>query len=127
MNSADVPRIGIKSHLRTEIFPGEGACVISPRRTMVLRGAAAERLLPLLDGTRTLAELVGEVNSELPAATVGQLLGRLAEAKMIRYRSGAPPEGYAATEAYWDLAGLDGPRVSAELGDGEMEDRKSVV
>ncbi|MFC7386079.1 TOMM precursor leader peptide-binding protein [Sphaerisporangium rhizosphaerae] len=112
--AATAPRIGFKSHLRPEIIPGEAVYLVSARGTTALSGRPAEVLAPLLDGTRTLAEIHEQASRELPAAQVGQVLGRMAKANLVGHRASTCPADPAA-EAYWDLAGLDGSRAPAAL------------
>jgi bacteriocin biosynthesis cyclodehydratase domain-containing protein len=122
MGSATAPLIGFKSHMRIETIPGAGTLLISARGTIMLSGTSADRLVPLLDGTRTLAELLDEVSPDLSAGQVGRVLGQLTEANLIGYRPPvSPPDHNAAAIAYWDLARLDGARVDRELTERGLE------
>ncbi|MFI6292807.1 TOMM precursor leader peptide-binding protein [Nonomuraea sp. NPDC050790] len=108
--TADRP-IAFKRHLRAETVPGEGVFLVSARGTIALSGTGIDRLAPLLNGTRSLGQLERELAPELPARRVGSLLGRLADADLIAYRSrSGTPAG-----AYWDLAGLDADEVATGL------------
>jgi ribosomal protein S12 methylthiotransferase accessory factor len=110
--------VGFKSHVRAERLPGGAAFLISERGTTRLSGKSADLLVPLLDGTRSLVEIVREVSAELPAGQVGQVLGRLASANLIGHRPPARTRGGdTAAEAYWDLAGLDGANVTRRAAD----------
>ncbi|HEY7483585.1 MAG TPA: TOMM precursor leader peptide-binding protein [Streptosporangiaceae bacterium] len=106
------PLVGFKRHLRAETVPGEAVYVISARKTITLSGPAIETLAPLLNGTRSLAEIVAAASSVLSPGQVGLTLGRLAVANLIGYRGpagacdGAGDD--AAADAYWDMAGVDG-------------------
>jgi ribosomal protein S12 methylthiotransferase accessory factor len=115
MDPVDAPVIGFKSHLRAETIPGDpgdAVCLISARGTTVLSGSAAPVLAELLDGTRSLAEVVRDASPRLAASQVGLVLGRLAAANLIGCRGSLPPPGADPVAAYWDLAGLDGHRIA---------------
>jgi oxazoline/thiazoline synthase len=100
--------VGFKRHLRAETIPAEAVYLLSGAGVTALSGASIERLAPLLDGTRSLAEVQRDALPDLAVAEVGQLLDRLAEADLIEYRSvGAAADQDRAAAAYWSLAGLD--------------------
>lgn len=95
-----------------------------------VRGAGAKALVSLLDGSRTLPELLRDAAAAMPAEEAGRVVRRLAEANLVGYRHTAPcPAGLTGrtgtdpasalgcasprsdrepAEAYWDRAGLDG-------------------
>ncbi|MDB1089574.1 TOMM precursor leader peptide-binding protein [Streptomyces sp. ACA25] len=105
------PRVGFRRHLRVEVLPGEAVYLLSEPGVTVLHGRDIQLLAPLLDGTRTVPELLAEASALTPARDVGRLLGTLARAGLIGYRrsgTGAVRAGSAAAAAYWELAGLDG-------------------
>ncbi|GGL06208.1 hypothetical protein Sme01_55830 [Sphaerisporangium melleum] len=108
------PRVGFKSHLRPEIVPGDGVYLLSARGTTALSGRPAQVLAPLLDGSRSLAEIRREASRELPPEQVGAALARMAKANLVGYRR-ADTGADAASEAYWDLAGLDGGAAPERL------------
>jgi oxazoline/thiazoline synthase len=122
MHPAETQLIGFRSHLRAETVPAEAVYLISPRRVTALSGPSIQRLAPLLDGTRSLAELTREVSAELPPAKVAELIGRLSAANLIRYRNPAPARVRdSAADAYWDLAGLDADKAAAALDSRAVE------
>lgn len=108
--------VGFKSHLRVEVVPGEAVYLLSELGVKALHGEHIEALAPLLDGTRTLPELFRDAQGPVPVAIAGQILGKLAQAGLIRYHG---PEGPAAADnaalAYWDLLGLDAAVASREV------------
>ena len=109
--------VGFKRHLRSTVIPGEAAYLLSPLGVTALQGEHIEILAPLLDGSRTLADVVRDATPVMTAAQVGRLIGQLLEADLLAFRDGAPqtrPRDSAA-EAYWDLAGLDGPLAADAL------------
>jgi bacteriocin biosynthesis cyclodehydratase domain-containing protein len=128
MDSPGAPLIGFKRHVRTETTRG-ATYLISARGTTALSGTSVDSIVPLLDGTHNLAEILAEMSPELSAGQVGQVLGRLTEANLIGYRDPSSPgdggplpgNGDAAAEAYWDLAGLDGENVTSGATDKSVE------
>ncbi|RCG19776.1 hypothetical protein DTL70_23990 [Streptomyces diacarni] len=107
--------VEFKSHLGCTVVPGEAAYLVSHSGTTALRGPQAEILAPLLDGTRTPDGVARDAAASLTAAEVSDALRVLGDAGLLRYRT---PAGRTpcdrATEAYWDLAGLDGARAVEE-------------
>ncbi|MFG2846835.1 TOMM precursor leader peptide-binding protein [Kitasatospora sp. NPDC048296] len=106
---ADHRLIGFRSHLRTEVVPGDAAYLVSDQGVTALQGEGIERLVPLLDGTRDLAGVLRDAAPGLPDGRARQLIARLARAGLIGYHgeSAAEPARRSA-RAYWELAGLDG-------------------
>jgi ribosomal protein S12 methylthiotransferase accessory factor len=105
--------VAFKRHVRAEAVPGEAVFVWSDKGVTAVRGRGVETLVPLLDGSRTLPELLREAAVAMPADEAGRVVRRLAEANLVGYRHGCrrvadtgDEDGSAA--AYWDRAGLDG-------------------
>jgi bacteriocin biosynthesis cyclodehydratase domain-containing protein len=119
---ADLMLVSFKGHLRVETVQAEAVCLISERGVTVLSGHSIEKLAPLLDGTRTVAQVKRELSSDLSADDVEALLGRLSAADLITYLSTRaterPGEG---AHAYWNLAGLDGRVAAAALASSSVE------
>lgn len=116
----DTALVGFKRHLRPTVIPGEATYLVSPRNVTALYGAHAEVLVPLLDGTRSIRSVLHAAAPELTAEEAGTSLQALTGSGLLNFRpapsDGAPdPLGDPVAEAYWDLAGLDGGRASAEL------------
>jgi ribosomal protein S12 methylthiotransferase accessory factor len=121
MNPADVSLVGFKSHIRAKVIPAEAVYLVSERGLTALSGSAIERLAPLLDGTRTMAELTREMSAHLSAAEVGQVLTRLSDAGLISiFQRSAAGHGDEQARAYWDLAGI-GPDAAAALDCAAIE------
>ncbi|MGW6705057.1 TOMM precursor leader peptide-binding protein [Streptomyces sp. NPDC054956] len=116
------PFVAFKRHVRAEAVPGEAAFVLSDQGVTVLRGGGIENLVPLLDGSRTLTELLREASRSMPVADVGRALRSLVEANLVGYRPTADLTGEdtALAQAYWDRAGLDGYEASAEVGRAQV-------
>ncbi|MFC3575177.1 TOMM precursor leader peptide-binding protein [Streptomyces yaanensis] len=116
----DSALVGFKHHLSPVVVPGEATYLVSRRGVTALHGTPAEVLAPLLDGSRTLRGVLSEAERRLPTEEAVTSLDTLARSGLLGFRpAGAPagPPGCCdpAAEAYWDLAGLDGCQVSAEL------------
>ncbi len=107
MDSDTSAPIGFKRHLRAAEVPGEAVYLTSARGTVAVSGPQIEVLAPLLDGSRSLAEVREAAGPAIPAPQLGQLLSKLAAANLIGRRRPVTPETDGAAEAYWDLAGLD--------------------
>ncbi|MGW9410668.1 TOMM precursor leader peptide-binding protein [Streptomyces diastaticus] len=105
--------IGLKSHLRATVVPGEAAYLVSQRGVTALRGTPAEVLVPLLDGTRDQAAVINDAGPELTAEEAAGSLRALDAAGLLRVRT--PETADPATEAYWDLAGPGAPDALAAL------------
>ncbi|MGX1130321.1 bacteriocin biosynthesis cyclodehydratase domain-containing protein [Streptomyces glaucescens] len=104
------PFVALKRHVRAVSVPGEAVFMWSDKDLTAVRGAGAEALVSLLDGSRTLSELLREAATAMPAAEAGLVVRRLAQANLVGYRHGVPgSKGESEpAEAYWDRAGLDG-------------------
>ncbi|GGT68296.1 hypothetical protein GCM10010272_08990 [Streptomyces lateritius] len=124
------PRIGWRSHLRSLVVTGEAVYLVSGRGVRAVRGAPAEALAPLLDGTRTPDEVLREAAARAaatPAAPSPEELRRaLAElwsAGLLRAHpdpaatpgtgAGPPAAHDRSAEAFWDLAGTTPPARTA--------------
>ena len=112
MGLADSEHIGFKRHLRVETVPAEAVYLVSERGVTVLSGPGAERLAPLLDGTRSIAQLTREMAADMPAAEVTSVLEQMSDADLIDLRRPPDPgpdprvRPDAAAAAFWALAGL---------------------
>ncbi|MFG2561754.1 TOMM precursor leader peptide-binding protein [Streptomyces sp. NPDC048496] len=106
------PFVAFKRHVRAVSVPGEEVFVWSDQDMTAVRGAGAETLLGLLDGTHTLPELLREAAAVMPVDVAGRVVRQLAEANLVGYRHGVPdpsvPAERSAAQTYWDRAGLDG-------------------
>ena len=119
--------VGFRRHLRPATVPGEATYLVSRRGVTALRGTLADVLVPLLDGTRSLSEILREAAPALTPEEVHGGVLLLREAGLLRFCSPAPAEADAAArgsdpvaEAYWDLAGLDGVRAAAGLAGSRL-------
>ena len=147
MDPADSRLVGFKRHLRAETVPAEAVYLISERGVTALSGSCIERLAPLLDGTRSFAQLARDLSAELETSEIVGLLQRLAEAGLLDLRQ---PSGAAGTvsaisdpavpaavlpdlavqdiaardhgaAAFWSLAGLDADEAAAAISAATVE------
>ncbi|MFE0208526.1 TOMM precursor leader peptide-binding protein [Streptomyces sp. NPDC058985] len=111
------PLVGFRHHLRPATVPGEATYLVSRQGVTTLHGVLADVLVPLLDGTRSLAEILHAAGPALTGEEVEDGLRLLSEAGLLRFCDPAlaAPASDPAAEAYWDLAGLDGARAAAGL------------
>ncbi|MFE1407600.1 TOMM precursor leader peptide-binding protein [Streptomyces sp. NPDC058770] len=111
-------RVGFAGHLEPTVVPGEAVYLVSQRGVTALHGEHAEVLAPLLDGSRTAADVLREAAARLGAAGARDSLTALERAGLLRRFApdGARPPAPRGTVAYWDLAGLDGARAAAAAG-----------
>jgi bacteriocin biosynthesis cyclodehydratase domain-containing protein len=129
--SADSLIVGFAGHLRVWTVPAEAVYLISRRGVTALSGQSLEKLAPLLDGTRSLAEVKREAAPDMSAGEVEKVLVRLAEANLIRYRpqrragtagaAGIAPQRDIAADAYWQLAGLDADLAASQISAARLE------
>ncbi|SDJ49934.1 ribosomal protein S12 methylthiotransferase accessory factor [Actinokineospora alba] len=107
-DGAKGPLVAFKRHLRAEIAAGEGVYLFSEDGVTVLKGSAIESVVSLMDGTRDLPGVLGELPDDVSPEQAGGVLTSLARAGLVTFRpvrEGANP----STLAYWDAAGLDAP------------------
>jgi bacteriocin biosynthesis cyclodehydratase domain-containing protein len=147
MDPADSRLVGFKRHLRAETVPAEAVYLISERGVTALSGSCIERLAPLLDGTRSFAQLARDLSAELATTEIVGLLQRLAEAGLLDLRqpSGATEavsaikdtavpaavlhdlavQDIAARDhgaaAFWSLAGLDADEAAGAISAATVE------
>ncbi len=99
--------VGFKRHLRAEVADGV-TYLFSERGMTTLRGAEIAALTRLLDGTRSLDELMHDTSQHLARETVESLVAQLNQAGLISIRKpDVTNTADAPTLAYWDTVGLD--------------------
>ncbi|MCX5206929.1 TOMM precursor leader peptide-binding protein [Streptomyces sp. NBC_00237] len=133
----DDAQVGFKSHMRPETVPGQAVYLVSQRGLTALHGNHAQVLVPLLDGSRTPAEVVRDAAPALSADEARASLRALDAAGLLRQRAtGGRTTGGRTTgdraganltstdvelqhdpaaEAFWDLLGADGGQAPATL------------
>ncbi|WP_327114642.1 TOMM precursor leader peptide-binding protein [Streptomyces sp. NBC_01341] len=104
--------VGFKRHLRVEAIEGDAVYLLSEQGTTALQGREVQELAALLDGTRTLSDVLRDAAATLPPATAAGMIAELARADLIGYHD---PAADVSTEAYWEFAGIDGASASASF------------
>ena len=109
--------VGFRRHLRPATVPDEATYLVSRQGVTTLHGLLADVLVPLLDGTRSLTQILHAAAPALTAEEAEGGLRLLSEAGLLRFRNPAlaATDTGPAAEAYWDLASLDGARAAADL------------
>jgi ribosomal protein S12 methylthiotransferase accessory factor len=95
-------RLAFKGYFECRVVPGEGVYLLAEHRQTVLRGALVEALAPLLDGTRSRAEIAGDLASRFTERAVDDGLDQLFAACLLTSTEGAADR---RQEAFWELAG----------------------
>ncbi|MEV6264947.1 TOMM precursor leader peptide-binding protein [Streptomyces sp. NPDC051784] len=104
--------VGFKRHLRVEAIEGDAVYLLSEQGTTALQGREVQELAALLDGTRTLSDVLRDAAATLPPAAAADIIAQLARADLIGYHD---PATDAGTEAYWEYAGVHGPSACASF------------
>jgi bacteriocin biosynthesis cyclodehydratase domain-containing protein len=114
--------VGFRHHLRPAIIPGEATYLVSRRGVTTLHGALADVLVPLLDGSRSIADVLHLAAPALTSEEAEGGLRMLSEAGLLRFGSPAPAATGAdpVAEAYWDLAGLNGAHAADALAGARL-------
>ncbi|MFB7513110.1 TOMM precursor leader peptide-binding protein [Streptomyces sp. NPDC056144] len=114
--------VGFRHHLRPATVPGEATYLVSRQGVTTLHGLLADVLVPLLDGTRSPAQVLAAAAPALTRQEAEDGLCLLSDAGLLRFeRPGRATAGSdPVAEAYWDLAGLDGARAAAGLNGSRL-------
>jgi ribosomal protein S12 methylthiotransferase accessory factor len=107
MLAMDRPRI--KHSYHCEVVPSVGVFLLSEIGHVGLRGAAYQHLVPLLDGSRSVEELVAVLQGTVSAPEVHYALERI---RKKGYLGDASVPLAPEQAAFWELAGVD-PRGAA--------------
>lgn len=121
MDPAAGDLVGFERHLRVETVPAEAVYLVSERGVSVLSGPWAERLAPLLDFTRSVAQLTKELSAELGAAEVRSALDRMSDAGLIGLRRTPGPVAPDAAAAFWALAGIPADEAARAVSGARVE------
>jgi ribosomal protein S12 methylthiotransferase accessory factor len=71
----DIP--AFKTHFHVEVIPGENVLLLSEDTVRALHGTAYEKVFPLIDGRRSIDEIVDALTHELDAAAAYYVLHEL--------------------------------------------------
>lgn len=114
-----IERPRFRAHYYAEAAPGEGAFLLSEEGPTKLGGRAFEMLTPLLDGTRSVDDLLEELEGVVPAPEVLYALYLLEQRGYVEEGNGArtPDAAFWAAQGLAPAAArerLSGSRVSIE-------------
>jgi ribosomal protein S12 methylthiotransferase accessory factor len=119
----------LKAHLRVVVVDDDRVFLLGEETQFLLEGRTAAALMPLLDGTREVAELIGELGAHSPAE-VFAILHRLQGLGLL-VEGAAGPDLRAA--AFWDTLGVAGDRGASarvalvDLSDLDMEPARRAL
>ena len=99
--------LGFKAHLQPTPLEDGTAYLVSKHSVTALRGPGARVLVPLLDGTRSQGAVLRDAAPDLSPDQTSAALRQLDRSGLLRWSDHPAPD--RAAEAYWELAGLDGP------------------
>lgn len=97
-----LPRPRLRPRYRPVLVPGDGVYLLSEAGEFLLRGELYARLVPLLTGALTPAELADRLAPVAPRAAVYYALGQL---ERRGYLDSAPPPADPSEAAFWDMYG----------------------
>ncbi|MEU0566199.1 TOMM precursor leader peptide-binding protein [Nonomuraea sp. NPDC005983] len=109
--------IGFTRFAAAHVVPDHGVFLMSEHRQLLLRGALIERMAPLLDGSRTRAEVIGELAGAYEADAVERALGLLAEAGHVVEMD---PGTDRRAAGYWERTGLNGDMACDAVRTGSV-------
>ncbi len=99
-----------KAHYHGEWIENEGFFLLSEQRNTRLHGTLYEHVAPLIDGCRSLEEIIEQTADRLSAAEVYYVVDQLEKQGFLVESHDLMP---AADAAYWELQGIDS-RVAAQ-------------
>jgi len=111
VTSAAPDRPRLAAHLRVEVLAADRAVLLGESGDTILRGRVYVELLPMLDGTRSVGEIMRCLDGIVSPAEVAYALGRAAAGGYVV--DGPPCETLEPSqEAYWNALGVAGPRAA---------------
>ena len=103
-----------RTHMRVDVFPGEGVLLLSEEGSTALYGGAYEKIVPLIDGQRTADEIVDALDNQVDVARVYYVLNGL-EARGFLTES--TPNIPLNVTAFWHSVGVEAAAALAALRD----------
>ncbi len=101
-----------RPHIRPVAVPGKGFFLLTEKGHRLLKGQLCEALLPLVDGVRTVDEIVEKLRPDFPATDIYYVLLTLEKKGYLTESDQQVPH---ANEGYWSLYGLDARDVECKL------------
>jgi ribosomal protein S12 methylthiotransferase accessory factor len=88
----------LKGHLKVVVVDDDKVFLMTDESHFLLEGRTAAALIPLLDGTRTLADLLGELGEHPPGAVLGTIRRLQGLGLLVEGSAGPDPAG----TGFWD-------------------------
>ena len=104
-----------KPHLCVHPISDEAVLVLDQRRQRLLCGRPHVLLAPLVDGRRSVEQLVEQLEPDVSAPEVFYLVEQLVAGGYLEQVTGEPPRLASPGSAYWSAVGLDAARAVEEL------------
>ncbi|MEV6399859.1 TOMM precursor leader peptide-binding protein [Streptomyces sp. NPDC051907] len=123
-------QLALADHLHLESDGDTAAVLLAETSGTLFNGRLYARLLPLMDGTRSLSDLATEVSDEFSAVAVAYAIERLEARGVLRSTASVLPRNQ---EAYWSAhsvgvaAGATGAWASVNCLEGHASARQEFV
>jgi bacteriocin biosynthesis cyclodehydratase domain-containing protein len=101
-------RPAVKTFWEIRRAPSGPFVLVSERGRRFLSGKALEAVVPLLDGRRSVTEIIGQLAGSVPEDAVRAALGEMEGDGLLR----DGPAGPRASAAFWELLGADPARLA---------------
>ncbi|MFI6923217.1 TOMM precursor leader peptide-binding protein [Nonomuraea spiralis] len=98
----DRPRL--KAHFTPQVIDGSKVFLLAEGQHYLVQAAGAGKLLPYLDGRRTVAEIASALSEEVP---LPQTLIAIRKFAAFGHLANGRPDWPDATLAFWDAQGID--------------------
>src|SRR4051812_10702040 len=112
-----MPIPAFRRDLRVEITESDGVFLLAERDVVRLSGALYRTVVPLIDGRRTVDELVELARGRAAAAEVHYAIERLGAAGFLVEADGDGPDPAAA---FWEALGVEPRRARAALAQARV-------
>jgi bacteriocin biosynthesis cyclodehydratase domain-containing protein len=94
----------LKAHFSAEVVDDSKVFLVAENEHYLVQGAGAVRVLPYLDGSRTIAQIAQELSGELPPGATFSAVRRYAAYDVLADGPSSLADG---ERAFWDALGLD--------------------
>ncbi|MCA9708819.1 MAG: TOMM precursor leader peptide-binding protein, partial [Myxococcales bacterium] len=103
----------LKRYFRWEAVPPDEVCLLSEKERILLRGDGICEVMPLLDGDRSVEQILVELSARVPPARVFSVLDELRREGHLA--DGPTPAGAEET-AFWEFMGVAAQEARLRLG-----------
>ena len=103
------------------VVSGEAVYLVSEQGVSLVRGRLAEALAPLLDGTRSIADIAAALDGIASPQRVADAVGKLVAGGWVYHLDEtSAPVADQATAGFFETAGQDGDRAARAVRDGRV-------